>query len=174
MVQFSHWQPCSNCNTSQPERTYIYNLLTFVALRDSAPLAGLARAASLSSESSLDSSGSLILITWLLFDFFKLEFAFSDRVTAATSFADVVRDFVEAFLLSQFSIIRYNSDLIRRRYREILTLVRRWLSPCAKGHHPLILLCITCISSCLPHHTPYLAKYLHFTSSSSVIIQPVT
>ena len=126
MVQFSHWRPCSNCNTSQPEQTYIYNLLTFVAMQDSAPLAGLARAASLSSESSLDSSGSLILITWLLFDFFKLEFAFSDRVTAATSFADVVRDFVEAFLLSQFSIIRYNSDLIRRRSREILTLDSSW------------------------------------------------
>ena len=103
MVQFSHWRPCSNRNTSRPERTYIYNLLTFVALRDSAPLAGLARAASLSSESSSDSSGSLILITRLLFDFFKLEFAFSDRVTAATSFADVVRDFVEAFLDSASS-----------------------------------------------------------------------
>ena len=70
-------------------------MLTFVALRDSAPLAGLARAASLSSESS-DSSGSLILMTWLLFGFldFKLEFTLSDRVTA-TPFADVVRDFDE-------------------------------------------------------------------------------
>ena len=103
MVQFSHWRPCSNHNTSWPERTYIYNLLTFVALRNSAPLAGLARAASLSSESSSDSSGSLILITRLLFDFFKLEFAFSDQVTAATSFSDVVRDFVEAFLDSASS-----------------------------------------------------------------------
>ena len=125
MVQFSHWRPCSNCNTSWPERTYIYNLLTFVALRDSAPLAGLARVASLSSESSSD-SGSLILITWLLFDFFKLEFAFSDRVMVATSFADVVQDFVEAFLLSRFSVVRYKSDPIRRRYREILTLDSSW------------------------------------------------
>lgn len=69
-------------------------MLTFVALRDSAPLAGLARAASLSSESS--SSGSLISKTWLfLAGFLGLEFVLPDRATA-TPFTEVVRDFAEA------------------------------------------------------------------------------
>ena len=68
-------------------------MLTFASLRDSAPLAGLARAALLSSESS--SSGSLISITGLfLIGFLDLEFVVPDRATA-TPFADVLRDFTE-------------------------------------------------------------------------------
>ena len=68
-------------------------LLTLVALRDSAPLAGLARAASLSSESL--SSGSLISITWLfLVGFLDLEFMLPDQATV-TPFTEVVRDFAE-------------------------------------------------------------------------------
>jgi hypothetical protein len=69
-------------------------LLTVVALRDSAPLAGLARAAPLSSESS--SSRSLISITRLfLVGFLDLGFVLPDRATA-TLFIEVVRDFTEA------------------------------------------------------------------------------
>jgi len=72
----------------------IYLFLTFVALRDSAPLAGLASAAPLSSESS--SSGSLISITRLfLVGFLDLEFVLPDRATA-TPFIEVVRDSTEA------------------------------------------------------------------------------
>jgi hypothetical protein len=68
-------------------------LLTFVALRDSDPLAGLARAAPLSSESS--SSGSLISIFFaFLVGFLDLEFVLPDRATAI-SLTAVVRDFTE-------------------------------------------------------------------------------
>jgi hypothetical protein len=64
-----------------------------VALRDSAPLAGLARAAPLSSESS--SSGSLIsIIRLILVGFLDLEFVLPDLATA-TPFTEVVRDFTE-------------------------------------------------------------------------------
>ena len=71
----------------------IYLFLTFVALRDSAPLAGLASAAPLSSESS--SSGSLISISRLFLDVFSdLEFVLPDRATA-TLFIEVVRDSTE-------------------------------------------------------------------------------
>ena len=65
-----------------------------MALRDSAPLAGLARAAPLSSESS--SSGSLIsIIRLILVGFLDLEFVLPDLETA-TAFTEVVRDFTEA------------------------------------------------------------------------------
>ena len=68
--------------------------LTFIVLQDSTPLAGLARAASLSRESS--SSESLTLTTWaLLLDCLDLDFAL--QVWArATAFVDMVQDFVWA------------------------------------------------------------------------------
>ena len=43
------------------------------------------------------------------------------------------------------------------------------LAHVAKGHYPLILLCVTCTSSCLLCHTPHQAEVLHFTSYSLVI-----
>ena len=62
--------------------------LTFVVLRDSTPLAGLARAASLSRESSF--SESLTSTTWaLLLDCLELDFALPVRARA-TAFVDVV------------------------------------------------------------------------------------
>ena len=73
-------------------------LLTFVlALRDSAPLAGLVRAASLSSESLSESPRSLSSMIWLFFKligFLDMKFVpvLFDRVTA-TPFTEVVRDF---------------------------------------------------------------------------------
>ena len=66
--------------------------LIFVVLQDSILLAGLARAASLSRESS--SSESLTSTTWaLLLDCLDLDFALPVRARA-TAFVDVVRDFV--------------------------------------------------------------------------------
>lgn len=100
MAHFLPWRPFFFFNTCQ--RTYNLFLLTFVlALRDSAPLAGLARAASLSSESLSESPGSLSSMTWLFFfkliGFLDLEFVpvLFDRVTA-TPFTEVVRDFALA------------------------------------------------------------------------------
>ena len=92
MTGFPPWWRSPNCDIIQYNRNKYKTSLTFVALRDSPPLAGLIRVASLSSKSS--SSESLTWITRFLLNFFDLDFKKSDRATA-TPFSEVVQDFAE-------------------------------------------------------------------------------
>ena len=119
MARFPPWQPCPNCNIIQYISRNIYEAsLTFAALRDSAPLAGLSRAAALSSESSSLSS----ITSFFLLDFFDLDSALSDRATA-TPFAEVVRDFMVALLTDREDL--EPADLLVRAF-----LLLDWSSLC--------------------------------------------